>query len=149
VDGRSVAAGGADAPVGGGERVTMSPPSDAERAPRRALMLVEDDEEQALLARACLEDAGYVVHTAANGAEALAVLPSIADLGLVIVDLQMPVMDGRTLIRRLRSESFGHSVPIVVWSSDEFDPPSRITELVRKPAELSRLLTLVRLHCGE
>ena len=127
----------------------MSPPSGAERAPRLALMLVEDDEEQALLARACLEYAGYVVHTAANGAEALAVLPSIADLGLVIVDLQMPVMDGRTLIRRLRSESFGHSVPIVVWSSDEFDPPSRITEFVRKPTELSRLLALVRLHCGE
>ncbi len=76
-------------------------------------------------------------------------MPAITSLGLVIVDLQMPVMDGRALIKRLRGQSSAEELPIVVWSSDEFDPPSRINEFVRKPGALNRLLDLVRIHCGD
>ena len=68
-----------------------------------AMVLVVDDDPglRAVLARA-LADAGYRVLTAADGEEALALAGTlIGQLGLVITDIRMPVMDGLTLAGRL------------------------------------------------
>jgi CheY-like chemotaxis protein len=68
-----------------------------------AMVLVVDDDAglRAVLARA-LAEAGYRVLTAADGEEALALAGTlIGQLGLVITDIRMPVMDGLTLAGRL------------------------------------------------
>jgi CheY-like chemotaxis protein len=68
-----------------------------------ATVLVVDDDPglRGVLARA-LAEAGYRVLTAADGEEALALAGTlIGQLGLVITDVRMPVMDGLTLAVRL------------------------------------------------
>ena len=65
------------------------------------ILVVDDDPHIRELVRHFLQNEGFVVHEAADGAEALAVLESVkADL--VILDIMMPNMDGWQLCRQLR-----------------------------------------------
>jgi two-component system cell cycle sensor histidine kinase/response regulator CckA len=71
-------------------------------APNATVLVVDDDAGlRAILARS-LADAGYKVLTAVDGEEALALAGAlIGQLGLVITDIRMPVMDGVTLAGHL------------------------------------------------
>jgi two-component system chemotaxis response regulator CheY len=78
-------------------------------------MLVVDDEKMIReLLRLALSLAGYGVIEACDGLEGLAVYHQTG-IGLVMTDLDMPKMDGVTMINALRSE-YG-TVPIIVISS--------------------------------
>jgi CheY-like chemotaxis protein len=70
--------------------------------PRRTVLLVDDDATlRTVLARA-LADAGYWCFTAKNGEQALTLATSLAgQLGLVVTDIRMPVMDGLELAAHL------------------------------------------------
>jgi two-component system, OmpR family, KDP operon response regulator KdpE len=110
-------------------------------------ILVVDDEVQirTALARA-LDARGYEVDTAADGQEALdraAVQPP----DLIVLDLNMPVMGGLEVCRRIRAWS---SVPILVLSVRE-DEPDKIAALdlgaddyLTKPFGVGELLARVR-----
>ncbi len=67
-------------------------------------ILVVDDEAQVReITRATLETYGYRVHTARNGAEALALYEKNKEvIRVVLMDMMMPVMDGETSIRKIR-----------------------------------------------
>jgi two-component system, NtrC family, response regulator AtoC len=78
-------------------------------------ILVCDDEELIRWSlEAHLQEAGYTVVQAANGKECLEAVGKHAP-ALVIMDLQMPVKDGLTTLRELRSG--GHDVPVVVLTA--------------------------------
>jgi PAS domain S-box-containing protein len=69
------------------------------------ILLVEDDEGVRGLARRCLENFGYVVVSAADGREALAIAQSTqAPLHLVLTDVVMPTMGGPELAEHLRDQ---------------------------------------------
>ncbi len=100
------------------------PDRDAEAvAPAGLRVLVaEDDAVSRLACRQLLRRLGHVVTDVANGALALAALAE-ADFDLVVMDLQMPVMDGLEAIEAIRDEArFGGkaSVPIVVMTACAF-----------------------------
>ncbi len=65
----------------------------------------------------------------------------------MLVDLMMPIMDGWTLIRRLREEQASRDVPVVVFSADR-DAREKARKLdaqgaLRKPFELQELQDVV------
>ena len=65
-------------------------------------ILVADDEQNARVAlRTILTEEGYEVSEAADGEEALALLPGFAPAA-VLADVRMPRMDGITLLKRAR-----------------------------------------------
>ncbi len=70
---------------------------------RSFVLVVDDDESLRRVTQVQLEDEGYAVTTAANAAEALAILDR-APQDLVITDLKMPGMSGIDLLRRLHHE---------------------------------------------
>jgi two-component system chemotaxis response regulator CheY len=89
-------------------------------APRVKLGLVIDDSRVVRkVARRILEDLGFEVAEAGDGAEALAWCRS-AMPDLVLLDWNMPVMDGLEFLRRLRQEA-GGGAPRVVFCSVESD----------------------------
>lgn len=66
---------------------------------------------------AMLRTAGYAALAASSGAEALALLEKQA-VDLVMLDLVMPVMDGREVVQRIRAIPHYRTLPILVITSE-------------------------------
>ena len=69
--------------------------------PKKTILVIDDAALVRLYYRSILEDAGFRVEEALNGLEALEKLLTIA-VDLLIVDINMPQMDGFTFLRTLR-----------------------------------------------
>lgn len=75
-----------------------------ESNPSRGIILVVDDEPGVrALSRRILEGGGYGVVEAGNGAEALAIMESPARIDFLIADLDMPVMRGEEMAKKIRA----------------------------------------------
>lgn len=76
---------------------------DASVPPRGVVLVVDDEAGMRALARRILVGAGYGVVEAENGAEALAVMESKARVDFLIADLDMPVMRGEEMAKKIRA----------------------------------------------
>ena len=81
----------------------------------RPILVVDDDAKIVRLVRTYLERDGYRVVTAADGPSALAAIED-HEPALVVLDLMLPELDGRAVIRAVRAEPDG-DVPILVLSA--------------------------------
>jgi CheY-like chemotaxis protein len=110
------------------------------------ILIVEDEEAVRSLLRLALEAAGYDVVEAGNGLEALAIYHQTA-IGLVITDLEMPEMDGATMIEALRGEQA--QIPVIVVSGRQgpFDNVQAfgVQYTFQKPFCLKDLLSTVHM----
>ncbi|MEQ8329929.1 MAG: ATP-binding protein [Longimicrobiales bacterium] len=87
--------------------------------PASRILLAEDDEANTMVATMMLQRLGCTVERVANGEEAVqAVLEGTYDL--VLMDCQMPVMDGFDATRRIRDQ-IGHDLPIVALTASTLD----------------------------
>lgn len=82
----------------------------------RRILIVEDDPEIQYLLSVVLEDDGREIFTAGGGAEAQAILDQ-ESIDLVILDLILPDIDGRTLLAGLRERPETATIPVVVMSA--------------------------------
>ena len=104
--------------------MSLSPAAAAERADAR-ILLVEDDPDDIYIIRRIIGRAPISVdiQTCGNGQEALDYLESCGDADqrdlpdLILLDLNMPIMDGNEFIRRLRSESDHSALPVCVLTT--------------------------------
>ena len=107
------------------------------------VLVVDDEVTLRDMIRMVLEDAGHVVVTASNGAEALEVLAR-ERAEVVLMDIMMPVLDGREAFLRMRAHpELGH-VPVVLMSAA--DPPrldAALAGFLSKPFRLVELLEAV------
>ncbi len=87
----------------------------------KRILVVDDDADACEIARRLLELGGWTVETAANGQEALDRLSRNIP-SLIIIDLVMPVMDGFSLVERLKSQPPYRDIPIVVLSALSLAP---------------------------
>ena len=85
-------------------------------SPRATVLVVDDEEGLRGLIRRLLQDEGYTVLEAHNGVSALELLADRdgQDVGLVLTDLRMPIMDGRQLAAALAR--LQPTLPIVFMS---------------------------------
>jgi two-component system, sensor histidine kinase and response regulator len=85
------------------------------------ILLVEDNAVNRVIATRLLEKRGYAVITATNGHEALAILDdaAVAEFNCVLMDVQMPEMDGFacTAIIREREQKTGVRLPIIAMTA--------------------------------
>ena len=80
------------------------------------VLLVEDNNINQTVARDMLERMGLNVTIAENGAEALACLPEKA-FDIILMDLQMPVMDGFEACRRIRQDERWVNLPVIAMTA--------------------------------
>ena len=84
------------------------------------VLLVEDNELNQLVAAELLRDAGFVVDVAGNGQMALEMLET-KRYDVVLMDMQMPVMDGETATRRLRADARYADLPVVAMTANALE----------------------------
>src|ERR1035437_475772 len=109
------------------------------------LLLVEDNDINRQVAQELLEGFGLKVTTAENGEEAIALLKE-AQFDGVLMDMQMPVMDGVTATREIRKNPHFSKLPIIaltanvmVSEQNEF-LDAGITDHIGKPIDPDRLV---------
>jgi chemosensory pili system protein ChpA (sensor histidine kinase/response regulator) len=110
------------------------------------ILVVDDDAAIRNVVADILELSDFQVRTASNGAEALAYL-RVERPAAVLLDLMMPVMDGRELLHHIRGEANWASLPVVIMSAAR-DAPLLADEMdaqafLPKPFELDNVLELV------
>ena len=107
------------------------------------ILVVDDDVNLTRLLRAILRTSGFQVVTSGDSTDGLSVAENEA-FDLIILDLRMPVMDGRTFFRELRAK--GVATPVVIASA--YGARAAQAELgaqaaIEKPFDPDRLIDTV------
>ena len=142
-----------------GEKIPTPEPlalhADQKMEPAR-ILVVEDNATNQLVARTILQKLGHHVDVAANGAEALDLLQLIP-FNLVLMDCQMPVMDGLEATRRIRNGEAGETrrqIPIIAMTAHAFEEDkqrclaSGMDDYLSKPVLTADLARCVITWCG-
>ena len=119
-------------------------------APKDTIMLVEDDDEARGLFAEILETEGFNVIGFSNGRDALEHLRKAALPCLMILDVQMPVMNGAELRSAMLQDRRLAKIPAVIVSA--FAQPANtanlsLAKVLRKPVDVAALLNVVRQYC--
>ena len=120
----------------------------------KRILVVEDQEDNRQILRDLLGNAGYELIEAENGEEALAAVARQRP-DLILMDIQLPVMDGYEATRRIRTNPDLKSVPIIAVTSyalagDESKAlAAGCDAYVSKPYSPRQLLAKVREHLAQ
>ncbi|WP_457673228.1 sigma-54-dependent transcriptional regulator [Thiolapillus sp.] len=114
------------------------------------ILIVEDDKPLQKALSETLDIAGYRVHVADDGEQALSVLERHSEIGLVVTDIQMQPMDGYTLLKHIRRKYRG--LPVIVMTAygtinNAVDAMHEgASDYLVKPLEAEQLLAMVERH---
>jgi signal transduction histidine kinase/CheY-like chemotaxis protein len=133
----------------------VTPPSARAAVPARPrVLVVEDNAVNQRVARALLAALGYEADVTANGREAAEAVARIA-YAIVLMDVQMPVMDGLEATRLIRSrEATGARVPIIALTADAMSSNRRacldagMDDFLSKPIQRQALAALLAQWCA-
>jgi two-component system, cell cycle response regulator DivK len=126
----------------------MSAQPDKLRGNQRTILIVDDFDDTRLLLRTWLEKKGYRVLEAGNGNEAVAEAESSVP-DLIIMDVEMPELDGLAATRKIRSLKKLEGLPIVAvsaYGADQFRADALsagCNEYVSTPFEPDELENLI------
>ena len=117
---------------------------------QRSVLVVEDHEDTRLMLRMMLElQGGIAVVEAENGAMAIALATNV-HIDLILMDTDLPVLDGYTATSRIREHAPTHQIPIVMMSGHA-EPAAQMkafaagcTEYLVKPFSLHGFDSMVK-----
>jgi CheY-like chemotaxis protein len=110
----------------------------------KLILVIEDDMSIRQSMQEALESEGYDVLTAENGKVGLEVLKQNPATNLILLDMMMPIMNGREFLTHVKSDVQLSSVPVIVISAIADDKNTIGAEaFMRKPTDLDKLFKLV------
>ena len=114
------------------------------------VLLVDDDVRNVFSLGSALKRYGIKVIPASNGQEGLDVLAAHPEIGLVLMDIMMPVMDGYEAMRRIRAEARWRSLPVVALTAKAMKGDRQkcldagASDYVTKPVDMDQLTSVLR-----
>jgi two-component system, cell cycle response regulator DivK len=117
----------------------------------KRILVVEDQADSRQIIRDMLAATEYEVIEAENGEEALAATAKQRP-DLILMDVQLPIMDGYTATRRIKADPVLRSIPIIAVTSFALDGEEKIAkaagcdDYVPKPYSPRELLAKIRQH---
>lgn len=113
----------------------------------KSVLIVDDSATSRMITKRCFMMAGYqdiIFHEAEDGLNAITFL-SDQIVDLVVSDLRMPKMDGKTFIRKLKMGARTASIPVIVLSSmgnEQLESElggERLLAIIRKPLSPAKI----------
>jgi two-component system cell cycle response regulator DivK len=120
----------------------------------KRVLAVEDQEDNMQILRDAIVNAGYEIIEAENGEQALA-LAAKHRPDLILMDIQIPIIDGYEATRRIKADPALRSIPIIAVTSHALDDGERkaraagCDDFVAKPYSPRQLLAKIRQVLGE
>ena len=126
---------------------------------KRRLLLVEDNDFNMEIETELLSEAGFIVDTAVNGSIAVDKVRNSrpGDYEVILMDIQMPVMDGYQATKEIRSlkDRETAAIPIIALSANTFDEDRKksmecgMNAHIAKPVDIELLSELIEEMCRE
>ncbi len=116
---------------------------------QKKILIVDDFQNTRYVTRTALEREGYKVLEACDGKDALKHFNG-QGIDLVITDLNMPVMDGITLVEEIKKLPLYRYVPILLLTTETSEAKKKrafeagITGWIKKPFTFDRFLEMVK-----
>lgn len=120
---------------------------------QRHVLVVDDAETNRELLRLILEDSGAKIWTCENGKEAVDLLIRKKDFDIVLMDMQMPVLDGYNATKQLRNLKI--DLPIIALTANSMkDDDTKClnagcTDYLSKPVDMAELIQKISAHLPE
>lgn len=116
------------------------------------ILVVEDNIINQLLTKEILETSGAIVDVAENGKEACDILDKIGydAFELILMDIQMPIMDGVTATKKIREKVGNDTLPIIALTADiTEETKEKVKEIgmqdyISKPIDVKSMLTTIK-----
>ncbi|WEK54043.1 MAG: response regulator [Candidatus Cohnella colombiensis] len=113
------------------------------------ILIVDDSKSDRHIISAMLED--YELYYAANGLEAMQLVAQQPTIDLMVLDLNMPVMDGFEVLRALKEQGYHHIVTVILTNHDEIENEVRglalgAMDFIRKPLNVEALRKRVEIQ---
>jgi CheY-like chemotaxis protein len=114
----------------------------------QSILVVEDDDDIRNVMIDVLESEGYHAEAATNGKEALDLLHTINKPCLVLLDMMMPIMNGREFLDKVMEDSYLAPIPILIVSAvaDKTNTKGAVGFL-KKPVDIDMVLKMVDQYC--
>ncbi len=87
----------------------------------KTILIVDDSSSLRTVVKLSLQRAGYEVHEAGDGQEALARLDQLAKVHLIVSDVNMPNMDGITFVKHVKQHPRHKFAPVVMLTTEGQD----------------------------
>jgi CheY-like chemotaxis protein len=120
----------------------------------KSVLIVDDNAQNLKLARLVLATEGFDVLTAANAEEALQLLRTVTPR-LILMDVQLPGIDGLELTRRLKANPATRAIRVIALTAyamkgdDEKAFAAGCDGYITKPIDIERLAAVVSSHLAE
>ncbi len=117
----------------------------------KKVLVVDDDVRNIFALSSLLERHGMTVLSASTGQEAISQIETQPDLGVVLMDIMMPEMDGYETMQRIRKEARFHRLPIIALTAKAMKGDREkcleagASDYIAKPVNTNQLLSLVRM----
>lgn len=123
----------------------------------KKILVVDDDPIVRAMLQETLERSAYDVQIAASGRKALE-LVSRARPDLVLLDIEMPELDGREVLKRLRASDETKRLPVIILTGNaldqesviellQLDPDEILTKIISAKELIARIEWVLRRYC--
>ena len=113
----------------------------------RKLLLIDDDPRNIFALSAVLKAKGYLIQSASNMLEAFAILNNQVDIGVILIDMMMPGIDGYEATQLLRADPKFKEIPVIAVTAQAMKGDRErclaagVNEYVPKPVDIDVLLS--------
>jgi two-component system response regulator ResD len=83
----------------------------------KSILIIEDDEDLRTLYQISLQKVGFTIHIAENGLEGVNTAVSEKGIDLILLDMMMPMSDGRDVLSMLQLHTHVQNTPVIVISN--------------------------------
>lgn len=84
----------------------------------KKVLVIEDSSLMQGMVRSILKKNGFIAYESSNGSKALAVARDVSP-DVILLDVRMPIMDGMTTYKELRSSEWGKHIPVIMLTSTD------------------------------